>query len=224
MMKNKRGIASILIILAGILAIVSIILYGGVMYKYQPVYFMLGGAIVLALLGLVISGKLPKLGGYFPICVAALLAIIAVAVAIFVSTGMRMSRYGDLEKEPFLLPEPVEESMRRQQADFNREFSRDIALGVGLCVASPIPAALADAMYDGGWLVQSGAALTLVMVAAGVYLFTRDGIVKGSFAQVLQEGDHALERKRRRYAVRSLGRKLSRIIDDKVDQAPDRMD
>lgn len=78
MMKNKRGIASILIILAGILAIVSIILYRGVMYKYQPVYFMLGGAIVLALLGLVVSGKLPKLGSYFPICVAALLGSAAV--------------------------------------------------------------------------------------------------------------------------------------------------
>lgn len=78
MMKNKKGIASILIILAAILAIVSVFLYGKVMYRYQPVYFMLGGAIVLALVGFVLSGKLPRFSGYFPICVAALLASAAV--------------------------------------------------------------------------------------------------------------------------------------------------
>ena len=69
MMKNKKGIASILVCVAGILAIVSIILYGNVMYKYQPVYYMLGGAIVLAVAGFALSGKLPKFSGYFPICV-----------------------------------------------------------------------------------------------------------------------------------------------------------
>ena len=78
MMKNKKGIASILVCVAGILAIVSIILYGNVMYKYQPVYYMLGGAIVLAVAGFALSGKLPKLAAYFPICIAALLASAAV--------------------------------------------------------------------------------------------------------------------------------------------------
>lgn len=78
MMKNKKGIASILIVLAAVLAVVSIILYGSVMYKYTPVYFMLGGAIVVALAGFALAGRLPKLSGYLPICVAALLASAAV--------------------------------------------------------------------------------------------------------------------------------------------------
>ena len=78
MMKNKKASASFLIVLAGVLAIVSILLYGKLMYTYQPVYYMLGGAIVLALAGFALSGKLPKFSGYFPICVAALLASAAV--------------------------------------------------------------------------------------------------------------------------------------------------
>ena len=77
-MKNKRGIASILIVLAAILAVVSIILYKGVMYKFTPVYFMLVGAVVVALAGFVLAGKLPRFSGYFPICVSALLASAAV--------------------------------------------------------------------------------------------------------------------------------------------------
>ena len=77
-MKNKKGTASILSILAAILAVVSIILYGKVMYKFQPVYFMLAGAAVVALVAFVLSGKLPKLSSYLPICVSALLASAAV--------------------------------------------------------------------------------------------------------------------------------------------------
>lgn len=78
MMKNKKGIASILIVLAAVLAVVSIILYGSVMYKFTPVYFMLAGAAVVALAGFAIAGKLPTLSGYFPICVSVLLASAAV--------------------------------------------------------------------------------------------------------------------------------------------------
>lgn len=77
-MKNKRGIASILIVLAAILAVVSIILYKGVMYKFTPVYFMLVGAVVVALAGFVLADKLPRFSGYFPICASALLASAAV--------------------------------------------------------------------------------------------------------------------------------------------------
>lgn len=77
-MKNKKGIASILLILAGIVAVVSIVLYNSVMYKFTPVYFMLAGAVVLALAGFVLAGKMPRLSGYFPICVSALLASAAV--------------------------------------------------------------------------------------------------------------------------------------------------
>ena len=78
MMKNKKGIASILIVLAAVLAVVSIILYGSVMYKFTPVYFMLAGAAVVALAGFALAGKLPTLSGYFPICVSVLLASAAV--------------------------------------------------------------------------------------------------------------------------------------------------
>ena len=78
MMKNNKSIASILIVLAAALAVVSIILYGSVMYKFTPVYYMLAGAAVLALAGFVLAGKLPRFSGYLPICVSALLASAAV--------------------------------------------------------------------------------------------------------------------------------------------------
>ena len=78
MSKNKKGIGMILAVLAGILALVAALLYGGVMYRYQPVYYYLGATVVLAVVALVLSAKLPKLAGYLPIIMAALLASAAV--------------------------------------------------------------------------------------------------------------------------------------------------
>ena len=76
--KNKKGFAVILMILAGLLAIIAAVLYRGVMYKMSVVYALLIAAAVLACVSFVIAGKLPKLTGYIPVITAALLASAAV--------------------------------------------------------------------------------------------------------------------------------------------------
>ena len=78
MSKNKKAAGVFLTLLAGVLAVVSIIAYRSVANINPNVYYMLGGAIVLAVIAFLIAGKLPRLAGYFPICVAALLGSAAV--------------------------------------------------------------------------------------------------------------------------------------------------
>ena len=73
-MKNKNAAASYLTCLAGVLALVAVILYGNVMYKYSPVYAMLIGAVVLAVLGFFLAPKFPKIANYVPVCMSVLLA------------------------------------------------------------------------------------------------------------------------------------------------------
>ena len=77
-MKNKMGIGVILAVIAGILAAVAAGLYMTVMYRMSQVYIFLLAATVLALLGFAISTKVPKLSGYIPVIMAALLAFAAV--------------------------------------------------------------------------------------------------------------------------------------------------
>ena len=77
-MKNKIGIGVILALIAGILAAVAAGLYMGVMYRKTLVYGLLIGATVLAIVGLAIATKLPKLSGYIPVIMAFLLAFAAV--------------------------------------------------------------------------------------------------------------------------------------------------
>lgn len=76
--KFKRGFSSLLTLVAAILAIVAAILYRGVMYRFQPVYFMLIAAAVLGALRYLLAGFMPRVASYFPVCMAALLGSAAV--------------------------------------------------------------------------------------------------------------------------------------------------
>ena len=73
MAKNKLGFGAYMSIVAGILAIVACVLYRTVMYQYQPVYYMLIGVAVLAVLGLLIGKAVPKLANYIPVVMVFLL-------------------------------------------------------------------------------------------------------------------------------------------------------
>ena len=75
---NKRGFAPILACLAGILAIAAVVLYQSVMYKLPVVNILLAAAAVVAVVAFLLATKLPKLAGYLPICISALLASAAV--------------------------------------------------------------------------------------------------------------------------------------------------
>ena len=77
-MKNKLGIASVLALVTAVLAVVAAFLYKSVMYQYQPVYTMLYAAAIVAVLGVVIATKLPKIASYVPIALAVLMASAAI--------------------------------------------------------------------------------------------------------------------------------------------------
>ena len=77
-MKNRNAIASYLMTVPGILAVAAIILYRFVMYRLTPVYFMLGGVILLVAIGFGLARKFPKISNYIPVCVSVLLASAAV--------------------------------------------------------------------------------------------------------------------------------------------------
>jgi hypothetical protein len=74
MKKNKLGVAAFLCLVAAVLAVVDLFLYRTVMYTYPPVFFLLGGAIAVAVIGCVVGRVAPRIANYFPICMTFLLA------------------------------------------------------------------------------------------------------------------------------------------------------
>ena len=119
--------------------------------------------------------------------VGMLLLMIALGVQMFVQAGDSMSKYRFIEKKPFYLPGDMRATVADEQAKYRREQSRDIAEGVFLCVLSPVPVVVGGILDEGGLLTMCGVALLLVMVAMGVYLFTRDGVIMGGFSKLLKD-------------------------------------
>lgn len=78
MNKNKKSIGLYLTLVAGIIAIVEAVYYGKVMYTFQPVYYFLAAAIVLAVLSFVLVGFNKVITGFIPVVNAALMASAAV--------------------------------------------------------------------------------------------------------------------------------------------------
>lgn len=79
-MKKANGTGFYILVVAAILSVVACVMYGSVMYKYQPVYYMLGAAIALGCLAVVLTFVMGSKGIFtlVPVINAALMASAAV--------------------------------------------------------------------------------------------------------------------------------------------------
>lgn len=136
--------------------------------------------------------------GIIGVCI--LLAIIAVAVSIFILNGMRISKFEFIEKEIITLDTEVENEIKTESSKFAPVFARNIAIGVAFCILSVVPIFLAaiaeenkttenDALY----IAMCG--VLLILVAIGVYIFVKTGIVKDSYDKILGQGEYTAEKK-----------------------------
>ena len=120
-----------------------------------------------------------------------LFALVIPAVAIFVSCGMKTSKFEYMEKEVFDTAYGVTHMARERMEQDRETHTRRNVLGICLCIASAIPTLVASFMEFTLW----GVCATLAMVAMGVHLILLAGIPWGSYQMLLQEGDYSPERK-----------------------------
>lgn len=65
--------------------------------------------------------------------------MIAVAVVLFITYGLREAHMGHLEKENFETEYGVPGMMRKKRENYEPTYTRGIAAGVVLCILSVIP-------------------------------------------------------------------------------------
>ena len=123
---------------------------------------------------------------------------VAAAVFIFITCGIQLSRLKPLEQEPFETEYGVTGMVKEKSHSYEERFSRGIAIGVVLCIVSVIPLIIAGAMDAPVPICTECVALLLALVALGVNLMVRVGMVKGSYDTLLQEGDFSQKEKRAR--------------------------
>ena len=121
----------------------------------------------------------------------ALLLMIGVAVALFITNGLPLSRYEFLEEEEFSLAYGVAGIVERRQEQYRTRFVGLITVGVLLCIFSVIPLILVS-ILGGREALQIGMlGLLLALCACGVSCIVRACYINGSFQRLLRTGDFA---------------------------------
>ncbi|MGO5387730.1 helix-turn-helix domain-containing protein [Catenibacterium mitsuokai] len=124
-----------------------------------------------------------------------LLVLVAIAVYLFVNYGLRESHMQHLEKEIFETEYGVSGMVRERREQYEPTFTRNIAIGVVLCILSVIPTIMAGVMEVEDYMSGISVGLLLIIVSIGVNILIRAGMIKSSYDTLLQEGEYTIEEK-----------------------------
>ncbi len=157
---------------------------------------ILSPIIMFFLISLYESGKTVlnenAVGG---IGIIALVLFVVPAVALFITSGMKTSKYEYLEKEPIELAYGVAGMVKERQNKLRDKHIRDYVIGICLCVLAAIPLFIGAFFEKADGEVLIGLCLTLMIVAAGVYILIRNGIPWTATEKLLQQDDYTIENK-----------------------------
>lgn len=125
-----------------------------------------------------------------------LFLMVAAGVYLFVSLDGQMEPWKYLERDVIQLEHGVDAWVREERERSAAAARQKTALGVMLCVLSPIPLFASVALTSNEAFYGLATALLLAIVAAGVYFLVEAGSRKTGYDVLLQEGDYAPEKKR----------------------------
>lgn len=124
-----------------------------------------------------------------------LFGLVAAAVYMFITCGIKNESIVHLEKNLFETEYGVSGMAKERKAAFQPAFTRGISFGVVLCIVSVIPLLLAGAMEAQDYVCGIFTAVMLAIIALGVNMIIRAAIIRDSYDALLQEGDFTKEEK-----------------------------
>lgn len=131
-----------------------------------------------------------------------LLLCVGIAVGLFVSAGMLMEKYKFLKTEQFHLPETEEKQLAEEYEEYQKEFSKNITIGVVLCIFSVIACLLCSSVgqiYDNPiWDEFIGPMTLFTVIATAVYIFIVSGVKKDYYDILLQQNGYSRHHKKER--------------------------
>ena len=125
-----------------------------------------------------------------------LLALVALAVSIFLRTGAEAKDYKFLEEEPFETEYGVEGMVHQRQQEYKETHTRLVTVGVVLCVLAAVPLFAAMCINGSDLLYIAAVCALLVLVAIGCLALVTAGVYQGAMEQLLEEGDYTRPQKK----------------------------
>lgn len=131
--------------------------------------------------------------------------LVAVAVAVFISSGRKTEAYDYLEKEIFETEYGVSGMVVERRAQYNGIYTRSNVIGVSLCVMALIPL-FGEAIFKDATelLITIMLSASLVIAGIGVFFLISSGIIWASYEKLLQEGDYAKEKKKSQFIINAI--------------------
>ena len=155
---------------------------------------ILSPVLLILLSGLVNAGKATISEGVATFTgTTVLLIMIAFAVALFLSAGLRGKRFDYLENSAIDTQYGVSGFVKELRSDYAEKHSRRLIIGIMLCIISSIPLVmtqLISATDSDHFISVIGICGLLIFVAAGVKLIVLTCMTEGGFEKLLEEGDY----------------------------------
>ena len=127
-----------------------------------------------------------------------LFIMVGIAVALFVSAGLKLSKFEYMEKDLIDTAYGIKGLAEDLKDKYKETYTRSMIIGIVLCVISVIPLFIIMALsYTSAGIGSMAVGLLLIMVAIGVYLIVRVNIVNGTYNILLEEGDYSRAEKTR---------------------------
>ena len=125
-----------------------------------------------------------------------LILLVGAALPLFITSCMRLSRFDYLEREPLDTAYGVDGMVRERREQYAPAHTRELVLGITLCVLSVLPIFLVLMILgDHEFAMVCAAAVLLVIVAVGVWLIVRTSILQSGFQILLEDGEYTKSRK-----------------------------
>lgn len=137
--------------------------------------------------------------------VSLLLILVAMAVGLFIHLSSQAKKWEWLTKESFNLDPSAHETLLSAQKEDQKNESLQIALGVVLCVISPIPLILGALLLPEG-VIPTMVGFLLLLVALGVFLLVYTSLHKKSYMVLLEQGEYTPLKKKQSQFEDAIGK------------------
>ena len=125
-----------------------------------------------------------------------LFGMIAIAVFMYITYGIKASHTEHLEKYAFETEYGVTGMVKEKNRLYEGTFTRGIAVGVVLCIMAVVPVIIVGAMEAPDYICALFVCVLLALIAVGVNMIVRVSIVKSSYDTLLQEGEYTQSEKK----------------------------
>lgn len=122
--------------------------------------------------------------------VVCLFIMVACAVMLFIQGSLMIKQFQYVKEGDFYLEQENIKIIEHVLSDFMPQFGNGIAKGVILCILSPVPLIVAAVVGIPDAFVVLMVPVLLMMVAIGVNIFIRMGIVREGFLQLLKREEY----------------------------------